>query len=279
MDQDTFNQLADLALTGSGQLIPSTKTYLVEARLASIARREGFGTLADLMGCVKARPNPVFEAEIIAALASHNTQFFPHRTALEHVVAQRMPVHSVKEGRRKFRIWFAGGASGQEAYSLAMLLAEARGEDKSLPQTDIISTDICELMTTRARAGLYGHFEVQRGLSIHRLLAHFKRQENGHWQISKSLRAQISFRTHNLLEDMSGLGQFDIILCRNVLSDMAKSVQGDVAERLAQQLVDGGRLIMAPDESLAAVTEALQPDPDMRGAYVSAIRPGAHAAA
>ncbi len=279
MDQDTFNELADIALKASGQVIPASKVYLVEARLANIARRVGLASMADLVGCLKARPNPVLEAEVGAALASHDTRFFRNRASLKHAVETFLPMRAENAQAGKLRIWCAGGASGQEAYSLAILLGETKDGPLTDLQIDIVSTDFCSEVTDRARSGLFSHFEVQKGLSIQRLLKHFKRQENEQWQISEKLRSRISFRKHNLLEDMNGLGSFDLIFCRNVFTNLARSVHRDIAERLGAQLVEGGLLVLGEGETLIGITEALQPDPDVRCSYVSVTKSDATQAA
>ena len=124
MQEEVFNELADLALKSSGQAIPKSKSYLIEARLAPIARREGFGSMADLVHCLKSRANPIFAAEIAAALVSKDTWFFRDRDCLQRIVEDVLPKRLKASNTGRLKVWCAGGSTGQEAYSLAILLAD-----------------------------------------------------------------------------------------------------------------------------------------------------------
>ncbi|MEM7767167.1 MAG: protein-glutamate O-methyltransferase CheR, partial [Pseudomonadota bacterium] len=222
----------------------------------------------DLVACMKARPNAVFEAEIAAALLTHQTWFFRERDALERVVLELLPerLKSSKSGRLK--VWCAGGSTGQEAYSLAIRLAELAGDTGlSGARIDLLSTDVCKRMTEQARDGFFGHYDVQRGLSIHRLLSNFQRLESGQWRISEALRSAVSFRVHNLLDDAAPLGQFDVIFCRHVLSGLSQTVKAEVAQRLAAQLQPDGVVMLGHGETLTGVTTALLPSRRVRGGW------------
>jgi len=268
MLDSTFHALAELARRRTGQALSPSKAYLVDARLSGLVRREGFATLDDMMACLEVRPNPVLEAEIAAALLSRNTWFFRERDCLERIVQDVLPgrLKASKSGRLK--VWCAGGSTGQEAYSLAIRLAEMAGEPGLRgSRVEIVSTDLCRRTTEQARLGTFGHYEVQRGLSIHRLLAHFQRLESGSWKISEALREAVSFRQHNLLDDPSGLGQFDVILCRNVITGMAPDVRTQVAEALSAQLAADGVLMLGHGETLTGVTKLLQPSRHIRAGW------------
>ena len=113
------------------------------------------------------------------------------------------------------RIWSAASSSGQEAYSLAMILSEMRASlgDR---RVEIIGTDIAREQLTRAREGIYSQFEVQRGLPMQMLVKHFRKEANG-WRVAEPIRRMVEFREWNLLADLRPLGRFDIVFCRNVL--------------------------------------------------------------
>ena len=149
-----------------------------------------------------------------------------------------------------------------------MLIDETPGSVFAGTPIDIVSVDICEETTQRARSGHYGHFEVQRGLSIQRLLKYFKRQEDGGWQISDDMRLQIGFRIHNLLEPVEGLGEFDAVLCRGVLSSMALPVRSQIANNLIAAVLPGGALILGADEKLPVVTDQFRAVETLRHAFV-----------
>lgn len=279
MQDNIFNALADLALNASGQSVVPSKAYLIEARLAGIARREGFGSLEDLVHCLESRQNPVFRAEVAATLLSRDTWFFREPGALKGLVQSRLPERLAASPSGRVRVWCAGGSTGQEAYSLSMLLEDETPAGLFGAKIEILSTDICKQATEKARIGTFGHYEVQRGLSIQRLLKHFTRLDSGDWQASEALRVRISFRAHNLLEPASGLGKFEIILCRNVLSGMARSAKTRVVESLANQLAPGGLIVLADGETLYGLTDRLEPAGDVRSGWVAAGTANAKASA
>lgn len=270
MQDATFDELADLALQRSGQSIPKSKAYLIEARLSAIARREGFGSMDDLVHTLKARGNPVFAAEVAAALVGKETWFFRSRAGLSQILEQVLPQRLKASNTGRLKVWCAGGGTGQEAYSLAILMAEDMPATLKGANIDVLSTDICKATTEFARAGRFGHFDVQRGLSIHRLLAHFKRLDTGEWEVSEDIRARVSFRQHNLMEDASGLGKQDVIVCRNVLKGMSRAARAQVADRLAGQLVPGGLILLGDGESFIGLTDRLEPARNVRGGWVAA---------
>lgn len=279
MQDAVFNVLADLALNASGQSIPASKAYLMEARLAGLARREGFGSLEDLVHCLESRQNPVFRAEIASALLSRDTWFFRENGSLEAMVRSKLPERIAASPAGRIRIWCAGGSTGQEAYSLSMLLEDETPVGLTGAKVEILSTDLCKQATEQARTGIFGHYDVQRGLSIQRLLKHFTRLDSGDWQASEALRGRVSFRAHNLLEPAGGLGKFDIIVCRNVLSGMARSGRVRVAESLVNQLSPGGLILLGDGESLYGLTDRLEPAGDVRLGWVAAGTANAKASA
>lgn len=267
MQESTFNELADLALRTTGQHIPASKSYLMEARLSNISRRESFATLDDLVHCLKARPNQRFEQEIAAALTSKRTHFFREREQLAQIVGNALP-HRLKQSKNgRLRVWCAGVSTGQEVWSLAMRLREEVGSPLASADIDLIGTDISTDCIETANQGTYGHFEVQKGLSIHRLMTNFTRENSGDWTINKDLRDSVTFRRHNLLHPAQDLGAFDLIICTHVISDLAKSAQSDVLTHLSRQLLPGGYLFVAPSEQIEGINPVIKPSRDMRGAF------------
>lgn len=279
MQDTTFNEIADLALRLTGQVIPPSKAYLMEARLATISRRESFASLDDLAHCLKARPNPRFEQEVAAALTSKLTRFFADRDTLERVVTHALP-HRLKSSKTgRLRVWCAGVSTGQEAYSLAMRLSEAPVPALAKAEIEIVGTDISPACLEIAEHGAYGHFDVQKGLSIQRLMGNFSRHDTGDWQIRETLRDQVTFRRHNLIDQASELGAFDIILCRRVLPHMARAMYPRVAENLSRQLLPGGLIVLGRGETLTGVLDDLEPSRDVRGTYQRVAKPGKTVAA
>jgi len=267
MQESTFNELADLALRQSGQNIPASKAYLMEARLSTIARRENFATLDDLVHCLKARPNPRFEQEVASALTGKSTRFFADRELLDKIVDTALPMRLEHSKTGRLRVWCAGVSTGQEAWSLAMLLREAVGSPLTNAEIEIVGTDLSTPCIETAKQGIYGHFDVQKGLSIHRLMTNFDRRDNGDWSIKAELHEKVRFRRHNLLESTRDLGQFDIIICCNVLSGLAQAARAQVVETLSAHLLPEAFLFAGTDENLQGVSPSIKPSRALRGAF------------
>jgi len=267
MQESTFNELADLALRLTGQHFAPSKSYLMEARLSNISRRESFATLDDLVHCLKARPNPRFDQEVAAALTSKRTQFFREREQLEQIVSHALPQRLKLSKNGRLRIWCAGASTGQEAWSLAMRLFEEVGSPLASADIEIVGSDVSTDCIETAGHGTYGHFDVQKGLSIHRLMTNFTRENSGDWTVNENLRESVHFRRHNLLHPAQDLGAFDLVICTHVISDLAKSAQRDVLTNLSRQMLPGGFLFAAPSEQIEGIVDTLKPSREMRGAF------------
>lgn len=268
MQNTTFDELADLALRQTGQAFERSKAYLMEARLATICRRESFAGLDDLTHCLKSRPNPRFEAEVAAALTGKATRFFNERETLEQVISHALPARLKQSTNGRLRIWCAGVSTGQEAWSLAIRLSELADQPLGKARIDIVATDISIPALETAQSGTYGHYAVQTGLSIKRLITHFDRQNTGDWAIKPQMQDRVTFKRHNLLESATALGQFDIILCRGILSKMAPVMARQAVETLAGQLLPGGFIFLGKNENIHPIQPTLKPSRDMRGAWV-----------
>lgn len=251
METDGFDELADLALSKSGQALRRSQKYLIEARLSHILRRESFSSLSELSACLLARPNPGFEDEVVAAMADKKTSFFQDRNTLHHIVDTVLPdIVSRQEETGEndpIQILCAGGCTGQEAYSLAILLDEADETKLMGRAVEILSIDMCKASTARGQDGLYGHYEIQMGMSVHRMLKYFSRHDDA-WQISEEIRNRVTFEDANLMSPLDGLTSADVILCRNVLPNMTTAMAMGLSKRLGGLLVREGFLFLGVEE-------------------------------
>lgn len=266
MDMKGFDELADLALRKSGQAILRSQVYLIKARLGDILRRENFSTLEELSECLRARPNLVLEDEIIAAMATKSTVFFHDRGSLEYITDIALPA-AVRRQQAKgqtcpLRVLCAGGGTGQEAYSLAILLEEADQDQFSGRKIELTSVDFCKTSTARAEAGIYGHYEIQMGLSVHRMLKYFTRKDED-WVLSGTIRQRVNFEIENLMQPFDGVEAYDVILCRNVLPLMARPIAQDLALRLGRLLGPDGILFTSSAESLHRIDGFMSASADL----------------
>src|SRR5260370_24524096 len=160
-----------------------------------------------------------------------------------------------------------------------MVLSEQRGQLANW-RIDILATDLSTEILDKAQAGLYSQFEVQRGLPIQLLVKYFK-QQGERWQIDPAIRSMVQFRQLNLLDDVSALGRFDVIFCRNVLIYFDQPTKTLVLDRLSRQLAPDGHLYLGGAETVLGISDRLQPVPENRGIYciASATAPRARVAA
>jgi chemotaxis protein methyltransferase CheR len=266
MTPDDFDWLRKLVKHRSGIVLTAEKQYLLESRLLPLARREGMGALADLVARLKMPGNESLAFSVIEAMTTNETFFFRDKVPFEHLKDTVLPgLIAARAREKRIRIWCAAAASGQEPYSIAMLLkgmaAQLRGY-----RVDLLATDLSHEMIERAKRGIYSQFEVQRGLPIHLLVRYFS-QSGEQWQIAPELRDMVQFRTLNLLQDFMPLGTFDVVLCRNVLIYFDLPTKTAVLERLARQMASDAYLILGAAETVVGVSNVFKPLPDRRGLF------------
>ena len=271
MKPEAFAALARWLKERTGFVLQPDKLYLVEARLAPVVRAHGLGDLDKLAAAVeKDRGN--LAASVVDALMIGDTSFFRDLRPFEQLCTEILPRLCATRGEHKrLRIWSAGCSTGQEPYSLAMMIDEI-GEKLADWKIDIIGTDINRAALERARTGVYGRFEVQRGLPVRALLQHFTQEASG-WRISERIRRRVEFRAWNLLDDPTPLGPFDVIFCRNVLLFFDLFMRGAVLGRLAKSLAPDGALYLGVAETVLGVTDRFVPISGQRAAYGLAAAP------
>jgi chemotaxis protein methyltransferase CheR len=261
-----FASLAGLLKTRSGLIIGLDKTYLLETRLTVLMRRE---KLADLNVLAERLARPGSEPlvrEVVEAMTTNESFFFRDDKPFQHFRTQALArLVAARSPGTALRIWSAASSTGQEAYSLAMILAESRAiiGDR---QVEIVGTDIAREPLTRAREGQYTQFEVQRGLPVQYLMKYFKKEEP-HWRISPAIRQMAQFREFNLLGDLRPLGRFDVVFCRNVLIYFDQPTKTKVLEAIAGLMPPDGMLYLGGAETVLGITSRFAPLPGERGVY------------
>jgi chemotaxis protein methyltransferase CheR len=260
-----FDYLRRMLKERSGLVLPAEKQYLAESRLLPVARRHGMSSLTELVAKLKA-PNSSLATEVVEAMTTNETFFFRDKIPFEQMRDIVMPELAVARAREKrIRIWCTAAASGQEPYSLAMIVKNL-GAALAGFRVEILATDIAGEVLERAKAGLYSQFEVQRGLPIQLLVKYFT-QAGEMWQIAPEIRAMVQFRPINLLNDFKPLGTFDLVFCRNVLIYFDQETKTRVLERIARQMAPDGTLVLGAAETVVGLTDALKPVPERRGLY------------
>ena len=265
MTPGEISVLADLARRRSGVVIDADKTYVIESRLAPIARKQGFISLSELVSDLLQRRDEALIWATVEALGSTETQFFRDRTPFKQIAAEVLPALA-RKGRDTVRAWCAGCATGQEPYSLAILAEEERGKYGPMGM-EISGTDLSERCLEKATAGIYTQFEVQRGLPSRLLIKYFDKVDD-HWVLSSRIRQAVRLQRKNLITETKGSGPFDLVLCRNVVSAFDPATARAVLEQVAGVLAPDGYLVMGAYETSAHHSPAFRPVPGLRGLYM-----------
>ena len=269
MNQASFEIIAALLKRQSGLVIGRDKLYLLETRLSALLKREKLNDLNALADLLRSPANDHLAREVVEAMTTNESFFFRDDKPFAHFRSHVLPkLMATRTASAPVRVWSAAASSGQEAYSLAMIVNESRPTLGSR-RVEILGTDIAREQLARARSGIYSQFEVQRGLPVQMLLKYFKKIEQ-QWQISEQLRVMAEFREWNLLADPTPLGQFDVIFCRNVLIYFDQPTKSRVLDVLARQLAPDGFLYLGGAETVLGLTEKLVPMEKERGVYVRA---------
>lgn len=247
----------------SGYVLTREMGPSIETRLMTLQRREGLSSLSELIS--NARNDARMWDAIAEALAVPETRFFRDRAIFAHLRTAILPtLVKARAAVTPLSIWSAGCSTGQEAYSLAILLEELQREGHA--GGEITATDFSERLLEKARAGLFTQFEVQRGLPIRTLITHFEKVSEV-WRISDRLRALIKFERHNLLDDPSKLGRFDLVLCCNVLPGFDADGRRNALDNIAAALAPDGVLITGAEGVLETAPDAFAPLGENVGVY------------
>jgi chemotaxis protein methyltransferase CheR len=268
-----YEYLQKLLKERSGLMLSADKQYLVESRLIPLARRSGLGGIGDLVTKMRSGAEPLTVA-VVEAMTTNETFFFRDKVPFDHFRETILPsMLEARKNRRAIRIWCAASSTGQEPYSLAMILKDM-GAALSGWRIEIVATDLSQEVLEKSRSGIFSQFEVQRGLPIQMLVKHFT-QINETWQLSPEIRAMVQFKQLNLLHDFSHLGVFDIIFCRNVLIYFDQDTKVNVFNRLARVIETDGFLVLGAAETVVGLSAGFSPYPERRGLYHPSVAKGA----
>lgn len=234
------------------------KEYLLEARLRPVARDLGLGSVTELLDQLRRASNQTVERRVVNAMTTNETSWFrdvhPFEALRRHVLPERIAHNAA---RRHLGIWSAACSSGQELYSVAMLL------DGNFPELagwslDLVGTDLSSEMVERARLGRFSGLEINRGLPAASLVRYFERDGAGH-RVREELRRRCRFDTFNLARPWPPMARFDVILLRNVLIYFDIDTKRRVLDWARRQLAPGGYLMLGSGESPLGLTDGFQP--------------------
>lgn len=273
LDNEDFGYLSRLLKERSGLALTPDKSYLITTRLKPILENHGIKDVSAMVRQMKAGRLVELKDEVVDAMTTNESLFFRDTSPFEALIEMMLPALCAARGpRRPIRIWCAAASTGQEPYSIAMMLeqnsARFGGRDIS-----ILGTDLSQAALTRARMGEYTSFEVGRGIPEDMLARYFEKGPNKHYVVSQRIRSRVTFKSRNLLDEFDSLGNFDIVFCRNVLIYFDRPTKADVLNRLARIIPHDGYLVLGGPETTLGLSDSYDRHPQWRNVYTRSKRP------
>jgi chemotaxis protein methyltransferase CheR len=247
MTQADFEYVRDLTRERSG-IVLDTRQYLVESRLTALARREGFSSLEELVGKLRERRFGELNRKVVESMTTHETAFFRDVHPFEVLRTTVLPkVLSRRTLSRRLAIWCAACSTGQEPYSIAILLRE---HFPSLAgwNVSLIASDLSARVLARAKEGTFSQLEVNRGLSSALVLKYFESM-GAQWRIREDIRRMVDFREVNLLSKWPEMPPLDVVLMRNVLIYFDAETKRSILSRIGGLLRPDGYLFLGGAET------------------------------
>ncbi|HJT99681.1 MAG TPA: protein-glutamate O-methyltransferase CheR [Actinomycetes bacterium] len=244
----SFAYVRELVHRRSAIYLEEGKEYLVESRLQPIVQASGERTLDRLVSRLRSSPEGSLHAQVVEAMTTNETSWFRDRhpyDAFESVILPDLLACRARE--RRLTVWSAATASGQEAYSIAMVLHERLAADPGW-DVRVLASDLSEQMVHRARAGRYSQLEINRGLPAARLVRHFSRAGT-EWQVNEPLRRLVEVRQLNLAAPFPPMPPIDVTFLRNVLIYFQVDSRRQILQRVRRVLRPGGYLLLGTAET------------------------------
>ncbi len=249
---ENYRYLQEHVRSQVGIVLEDNKHYLFESRLAPIVKQHGLGSINDLCVLLRTKRNVALGHQVVEAMTTNETYFFRDPAQYEAIRTVLLPKLKQERGdTRKLRFWSAASSTGQEAYSLAMLLLENGFQDWNI---QILGTDFSEKVVERAHHGIYRQIEVNRGLPAALLIKYFRRTGLD-WQLGEQVRKMVRFETIDLRQSMRTLGPFDLVFCRNVLIYFDNETKRSIMKEIHSTLFRNGWLLLGGSETAFSLDE------------------------
>lgn len=252
-----FDYVRELVERESAIKLDKGKEYLAQARLEPLARKAGYADIGGLVAELRTGRNHQLRASVVDAMTTNETLFFRDAHPFEHLERHLLPeMIAARAPQRRLDIWCAAASTGQEPYSIVMLLRDR------FPQLDdwhirVLATDLSAQAIERARTGRYTQMEVNRGLPA-KLLVRFFSRAGTEWQIAPEIRASVEFQQQNLAGDWPAMGPFDLVFMRNVLIYFSTETKRSVLTRAQRVLRPDGYLLLGATESTVNLDVGLE---------------------
>ena len=271
ISSDEIKLLSKYIYEISGIYLDESKKYLLETRLNSIVQEHGCANYLEFQKKAKADASKAIERKIIDAISTNETLFFrdtgPFQLLQHKILPELIDARTPKAPGLKttLKIWSAASSTGQELYSVAIVLQDLLG-DLSKYAIKLLGTDISDAAITQASSGRYNKFEIERGLARDKLTKYFTLAGQT-WKVNDQLRSMVNFRKLNLMLPFAGMGKFDIVLCRNVAIYFTLEDRKKLFNKIAEILEPDGYLIIGSTESLTGVCPRFIPKRHLRSIF------------
>lgn len=253
----------------SGIYLDQSKAYLLESRLKGLLEDLGCDSYSEFYHKAKSDSSKAIERKIIDAITTNETLFFRDTAPFEMLQHKLLPnIIDRKTAKSsgllptRINIWSAACSTGQEIYSIAIVLKKLLGDLKKF-NIRLLGTDISDKAVAQASYGKYNKFEIERGLPKDKLVMYFDSDGNS-WKIKDEIRALASFKKFNLMDSFALMGKFDIVFCRNVAIYFPLEDRKKVFNKIADVLEPDGYLIIGSTESLTGVCSRFEPKRHLR---------------
>ncbi len=246
MNDEEFTYLRSELERHTGVVLSEQKRYLVKARLSTVLKAHGLADISSLVAALRAERTPVLRGAVIDALTTHHTSFFRDKHPFENLRTRLLPdLIAARSRSRQLSIWCAAASSGQEPYSIALILSELASRLRGW-QVRVLATDVSEHIIRQAQAGLYGADELK---GLPRAYRDLFEPSGEKLQLSQRIRDMVEFRVLNLAGPWRMMPRFDLILLRNVLIYFSDETKRDILLRAGHLLRSGGYLMLGSTET------------------------------
>jgi len=260
-----FDFICQILKQRSGLVLGNDKAYLLESRLLPVARKYRLASFEDLVRLIRSKGDEAVIKDVVEAMTTNESFFFRDTKPFDQFKQIVLPTLMAARPNKQIRIWSAACSSGQEAYSLAMILSEMSAQLAGW-KIEILGTDLSTEILDRAKEGIYSQFEAQRGLPVTLLVKYFT-QTGDRWQINQKIRSMVQYREFNLLNDPRSLGRFDVVFIRNVLIYFDQPTKTRILGSIARRLVPDGVLMLGGAESVFGLSDAFVGQAGLKGVY------------
>ena len=267
ISKQEYDDFRDYLVKETGIVLGENKHYLVSSRLNRLMEEHNLDSYAQLLKLVSTGANKSVCTQIVDAMTTNETMWFRDTYPYEILKSELLPtLNKIKD--RPVKIWSAACSSGQEPYSISMIIHEFMASNPGAFSRgiQIVATDISTNMLKYCQRARYDDSAMRRGMSEDRKKQFFT-QFGDEWEVNREIRSRITFKSLNLQQSYSALGKFDMIFCRNVLIYFDSETKSDILNRMSNQIEDDGFLFLGGAETVIGITDSFASIPGQRGLY------------